>query len=804
MIMNFLQIRNSVRYLMKRRSYSLINIFGLAIGISACLLIIQYVRFEMSYEDFHKKSENIYRVTIDLYKGPVFIDTDCETYGVLGPSLKEQMPEVLDFVRLYGVENAEVKSGEKRFYESRLYFADSSISKIFTLRQVAGDPNTALNKPFQAIISSSMAEKYFGKTNVTGLSIDINHHSYLITAVIEDLPPNTHLKFDILISRLSLNSVKKWYTEQRWNTNNEYTYLLMAQGTDLDKFNQKLAGFSASLKDELTDERFVAQPIRDIHLYSDKKFEPEVNGDATMNYFLLAIGLFVIFIAWINYTNLSTAMVAERAKEVSVRQVLGSGRTHLMKIFVTESVIINFLAGILAIILVFQVSAFFDVVNSHPAFKFNMDFWFWCFTIGLTTTGIILSSSYPVFFLTSFPTGKVMNSKTQSSSRHYFRQSLVIVQFAVSIVLIVATISVSKQISFLRNKDLGMNLGQKLVLRIPPHDNASDSAFSISMNNLKTEFLRNPQIKDICQSTSLPGLDLNELSTTSGIWPVGSNRQEGRYTFYYFGIDARFIPMLDIVVTAGKQFAEDSPNINQVIVNEEAVKALGFTSVEKAIGEQITFYTQFKDHPSTIIGVVKNFSLRSPKESHIPIVLAYTATANYLTLELQTNQIHSGVKHIGQTWDRFFPERPLDYFFLDEQYNRQYKADQRFGVIVTLFSSLAIFIACLGLFGLSSYIILKRTKEIGIRKVNGAFATEVVTMLNKDFIKWVIIAFVIACPIAWYAMHKWLENFAYKTELSWWVFAAAGAVALVIALVTVSLQSWRAASRNPVESLRYE
>jgi putative ABC transport system permease protein len=799
MFRNYLKI--AYRNLLKNKVFSLINIFGLAIGMAACLLILQYVRFELSYEDFHKNADNIYRITVDLYNGPAFIDTDCETYGALGPALKGQMPEVQDFVRMYSESSAEIKVDDQRFYENRLYYADSSVSSIFTLQAMEGNLETALNQPFQTILTESMAKKYFGSIDVVGQSIEINHELYLITAVIQDLPSNTHLKFDFLVSRVTLNNIKKWYIDNPWNLNNEYTYLLVTPGTDLVSFNEKLTDFSISIEDIVTDERFIAQPIPDIHLHSNRKFEPEVNGDAETVYFLLVIGLFIIFIAWINYINLSTARAVERAREVGVRKVLGSVKSQLIQQFVLESVLINFLAVVVAITLVQLSMPFFQMITGLPISVTDPDPVFWGLSGVLLMMGVVLSGIYPAFVLSDFRPVTVLKGKLRASSHgHALRKGLVVFQFAATVVLIAGTLGVYLQIEHLRNQDLGMDLNQKLVLRAP-QQKASDSTYFDVLNNLKTAFLKQSKVLNLTQSWALPGLSLDDMNAFDGIRPVGEDDQKGGYTYYIFGIDARFIPTFQMQLLAGKQFEEGMPNANQVIINEEAVRALGFESPEKAVGEQIRFS---KEETSTIIGVLKNYAQRSPKERAIPTILINNPYARYLTLELNTHDIQATLQSIEKTWGQFFPESPLYYFFLDEQYNQQYQADVQFGRISTLFASIAILIACLGLFGLSSFTILQRTKEIGIRKILGASVIEIVNLLSKDFLKLVLIASLLALPLAYFALQQWLSQYATRIQPGWWLFIIPVGMVLLIALITISFQTVRAATMNPAKSLRYE
>ena len=801
MLKNYLKI--AYRNLLKNKVFSLINILGLAIGMAACLLIIHYVRFEMSYENFHKNADNIYRVTLDYYNGSEYVVTDCETYGPLGPMLKDQMPEVLDFVRMHHNDVPEVKVGDQKFFEERTYFADSSAFTVFSYDVLSGEPATALSYPFQTVITASTAKKYFGHTDVVGEAVQIADSLYQVSAVIADLPPNTHLKFDFLLSHTTINRMWDWYEKYEWGGNNEYTYLLMAPGTNLASFNKKLTQLSIDLKDKIGDDRFVAEPIKDIHLYSHKTFEPEVNGNAEVVYFLLIIAVFIIIIAWVNYINLSTARAVERAREVGIRKVMGSARRQLMGQFLLESAIVSLLAaGIALTFLQISLPIFRDIAGQPLPLNIIADPVFWYLLLGLLGGGTVLSGLYPALVLSSFQPTAVLKGKLHASSHgHWLRKGLVIFQFASTVVLIASTCTVYLQINHLRNQELGMNIAQTLALHAPNLD-VPDSIYREKFESLKTELLRHASVQSVARSESLPGLSLHELSTNSGIKRVGQDEQEGAYNYYIIRIDADFIPTMNMQLIAGRNFEPEMSNPNPVIINEEAVRMLGFANAEEALGAQITYYRN--DKPSTIIGVIKNYYQRSPKEKHIPMIFPYTAYGSYFTLRLGTGQIRETVEMLESTWQHVFPNSAFHYFFLDEKYDQQYRADTQFGQVVAIFSTLAIFIACLGLFGLSSFTILQRTKEIGIRKVLGASVGQIVRLLSQDFIRLVLVASIVAIPIAYFAMKEWLTGYATRISLSWWLFAIPLGVVLLIALLTVSFQTIKAAVANPAKSLRYE
>lgn len=804
MLRNYFRV--AYRNLLKNNVFSIINISGLAIGMAAFLFIIHYVRFEQSYEDFHRNADNIYRVTLDLYNGSEYVVTDCETYAPLGPMVKDKMPEVVDFVRMYHNDGLQdIKVGDQKFLEEGIYYADASAFQVFTMQVVAGDRRSALVSPFEAVVTTPIATKYFGRTDVAGESLQIEGNLYKIAAVIEDLPPNTHLKFNILLSHATLYKMFEWYRDDSWSGNNEYTYLLMAPGTDLPTFNRKLEELSIAMKDKIGDERFVAEPIKTIHLYSDKTFEPEVNGNARAVYFLLVIAVFIIVIAWVNYINLATARAMERGREVGIRKVMGSIRAQLVFQFMAESIMVNLLAACLAFGL-FQIGLplFRDLAGQSLSLEFISDPSFWYLFFGIVVTGSVLSGFYPAVVLSSFKPVAVLKGKFRSSSHgQRLRQGLVVFQFSTTVILLVGMVTVYLQINYLRKYDLGMNMEQTLALRAPQLD-VPDSVYRSAYQSLKTELLRYPEVQGVARSESLPGLSLHELSTTSNIKRLGQAKQEGSYNYYLVSVDADFIPTLGMKLMAGRNYEHGVPNHDQVIINEEAVRRLGFSSAEEAVGMKLTYQTRWKGEPATVIGVLRNFYQRSPKEEHIPMVFRYRESASYFSLRLKTQHMHETMAHVKTAWDEVFPDSMFHYFFIDEKYDQQYQADAQFGQVIATFSGLAVFIACLGLFGLSSYTIVQRTKEIGIRKVLGASVSQIVHLLSRDFAKVVAIAALLALPVAYFVMEEWLSHYAVRMRLNVWIFVIPVLVILFIALLTVSVQTVKTALSNPTNALKQE
>ncbi len=797
MLQNYFKI--ACRHLTKSKVFSFINILGLAVGMSAFLLIIHYARFERGFENFHKNAANIFRITLDIYKGSEYVITDCEMYAPVGPMLTQELPEVLDFVRMYENGNQEVKVGDQMFYEKRVYMADPSVFKIFSFDIVQGDTATALSEPFQAAITVSKAKKYFGRIDVLGESIEIGKRLYHITAVFDEVPVNTHLKFDFLLSHATISKLRN-YNENEFSGNNEYLYLLVANNIDLIEFNEKLKAISLNLKDKIGDDRLVAEPLKDIHLYSNKSYEPEPNGNAQSVYFLLIIAIFILLIAWINYINLSTARATERAREVGIRKVIGSLRSQLIFQFVSESIIVTVLAGGLSLVLIYTSLPFFINLSGQPLpadiFK-KREFWY--LFLGLIIFGSLLAGLYPAFVLSSFKPVSVLKGKFQSAGQgQWLRKGLVIFQFAATVVLIVCVCIVYLQISYLQKFKLGMSIDQTLVLRSPPLK--LDSLYLTKSESLKKELLVLPSVKIVTQSDALPGLSLHELSSTGNVFRPGQENKDKGYIYYINAFDENFIPSFKMEFAAGHNFNGSAGREDQLIINEEAMRALEFRNAEDAVGAKLFFYNGEK----TVIGVLKNFYQRSPKEEPLRMVFFYSNYADYFSLRITTDNVQETLESVKKTWSKVFPDSPFDYFFLDETYNQQYKADQQFGRVITTFSILAVLIACLGLFGLSSFTIIQRTKEIGIRKVLGASVLQIVRLLSKDFVSLVLLAAMIALPVAYMAMDQWLSHYAVRIRMNIWVFVLPLITILLIASLTVSFETIKAAKTNPVDSLKNE
>jgi len=803
MLKNYFLI--AVRSLIKNGGFTFINIFGLALGMAGFLFIVQYVRYERSYEDFHTKADDVHRITLDIYNGSEYFVTDCETHAGIGPMLKREMPEVLDFARMFSVDGkTELKTGTNKILAEKIFFADQSVFNVFTFNVLHGDTTKALTAPLKAVISASTAKNLFGKEDVVGETFENDRMQFQVTAVIADSPLNTHLKINVMYSHATIAKIRQGYSDEEWGGNNEFTYLLLATGTDLGSFNRKLNDKSIELKPKIGDARYVAEPIKHIHLYSNKTYEPEPNGSAKVVYFLAIIAVFIIVIAWVNYVNLSTARAVERAREVGIRKVMGSMRSQLIVQFLSESIIINVIAALLSAVL-FEVGLpFFQDLTSQPlAQHFINDPMYWYIFGGMVIIGTLSSGIYPAFVLSSFQPATVLKGKFQSSSHgQLLRKGLVIFQFGVTVILIIAMSTVYLQINHLQSIDLGMNVDQTVALRAPTNDGV-DSIYITSLDKLKADLQANHDVASVAKSGALPGQGYDLLSSTM-FTRTGQEESSGKFEYYYYGVDADFFQTMNIRLIAGHNFEPGQENHERIIINATAAKRLGFASPEEAIGQKVDFYTRWPGEPSTIIGVVGDYYQRSPKENYIPMVFRFSEWADFITVRIKTQDARSALSAIKATFQKSFPNSTFDYFFVDEMYDLQYRTELQFGQVVVTFAIFAVVIACLGLFGLSSYTISQRTKEIGIRKVLGASVTQIVSLLSGSFIRVVMIAAVLAVPLAWWAMTEWLSNYAVRINLNVWIFIIPVAAITLIALATVSLQTFRSAIANPVTSLKQE
>ncbi|HMH34394.1 MAG TPA: ABC transporter permease [Puia sp.] len=797
------------RNIKRHKAYSAINILGLAIGIAACLLILQYVSFELSYENFQENKDRIYRVQQDRFdNGKLSTQWAAGAFGV-GNAFKAAIPEIDDYVKVIsnGRVTAEIKNQPIKI--ENVYFTIPSFFNIFTYPLIAGNKNTALKEPFTAALSETTAKKIFGTTHVVGKALALNRNSnYTIVAVYKDAPVNTQLKPDML---LSYATFQKWTTdsagngpETAWQWDGCLTYLLLKKGVNPATVEKKFIPVVKRFTDEDMKKYNAAvvyhlQPLKDIHLYSHYMLEPGENGDGKTAYLLLGIAFFIVVIAWVNYINLATARAITRAREVGVRKAVGSQRSQLIIQFLSESAVLNAIALILALVIVLVAIPEFNAISGQQlSFSLFGQPNFWLGLIGLFLIGVFFSGLYPAFVLSGFNPVDVLKGKLGTSNQGaLLRKSLVVFQFAASLFLLMGTVVVYRQIQYMREQSLGMNIDQTLVLPSPIV--GIDSTFLQKITAFKQELQRNASIQHITVSTSIPGEPVGW--NAGGIKLVGQGESKQKQ-YRVIGIDYDYLKTYGLKIVAGRPFDKSfGSDKHSVIFNRKGIEQLGFNKPEEAIGKKIDFW----GNQYTIEGVTENFHQQSLREAYEPLILRLIPDVNG-SISLKTSAANAAqtINSVKAEWNKFFPGNTFEYFFLDDHFDAQYKADRRFGKVFGIFTSLAILVACLGLFGLASFTTLQRTKEIGIRKVLGASVGNILNLLYREFALLLIIAFVITVPLAWITSAKWLQNYTFRISMHWLYFLLPFLVIVSIALITVSFQSIKAALANPATSLRSE
>jgi putative ABC transport system permease protein len=820
MLKNYFKI--AYRNLLKNKVFSLVNILGLAIGMAACFFIFLYVHFELSYDRFHKNAARLYRVPITFGGSLANNGTEATNHPGVGPAMKADFPEVADYARVMRLSvfiQASMMSynnGSKTitFNEDRIFVADPSFLTLFSFPFLEGDPKTALSDGQSIVISNKMAKKYFGNEDPLGKTLSLNQQQpFKVTGVFREVPENSHLKFDML---LSFKIIPPMDAVSAWTWPEFYNYVLLAPGADPKKLESKFPAFidkhmGAILKKFNFSCQFQLQPIRDIHLRSNMLADPEANGSEREVFFLSIIGVFILIIAWINYINLSTAKSVERAKEVGIRKVVGAAKIQLVLQFIMESLLINLLALSIAAILILicypyfgtftganiQGGSYIDGLFSQPLF--------WMGVAGVFVTGAFLVGAYPAFILSAFRPILVLKGRLSQSIRGILlRKTLVSFQFVLSILLIAGAITVYSQLFYMRSQALGYNKDHVVILKAPA---IYDSTISEKIEAFKNELLKNPSVSAVSASTEIPGKAIIERNSAR----KADQDETYNFTPFLMGIDADFLKTYQLKLAAGRGFLPHESSTfkaenTKVLVNEEVVKGMGYTSNEAAINQPIIFRSGPGTVKAEIIGVISNYHQRSLKQVYDPILYYYPTFSNwnYISVHFTTAHIDRELASFETTYSHIFTGNAFDYFFLGDYFNRQYQADQRFGDIFSLFTAFAIFVACLGLLGLSSFVIKLRTKEIGIRKVLGASISSLLLLFSKDFIKLVCLASVIAIPVIYFMASRWLNNYAFHIQLNWMIFILPPFLLLVISLSTICLQSLQAALTNPVKSLHTE
>jgi putative ABC transport system permease protein len=796
---------SAFRHIKKNKSFVLINILGLSIGMAICLLIMQYVSYENSYDRFHKDFQDIYRVQFNIYKNGELKVECAAAVPAVGPAMKENFPEVLDFCRAFPL-NGIVSYQDISFRERKMQVADPSFIQLLTFPLIAGDPQTCLQATGTCVLTQEAAKRFFGDENPIGKSVTAFHEDFEITGVLADVPQNSHIKFSFLFS---YQSIIDWYgegAETAWGWYDFNTYVKLQPGTDHLAFNDK---FDTWLEEKFNDKwgkynsrnQFPLQPLQSIHLHSDllQESEPDENGNATSVKFLTIIAFFILVIAWLNYINLATARAIDRSREVGIRKVVGASRGQLINQFLLESVILNIFALGLAFVLVeLLLPSFRQLTGVHLNFHLLSQLNIWLYLSGLFVFGSLISGLYPAVILSAFPPTSILRNSIYGKSRDsVIRSILVIFQFIISFSLISGIIIVSQQLDFMRSQDIGFDLEDTFVVKAPGVYE-SDSLFTAQFTAFKEEITKYPFLKIFTTSSNLPGDEI--------FWANGSRSleqsEEKSTVMYIVGIDENYIPAFDLKLIAGRNFsAEIASDDSAMVINEAAISRYDFDSAQDAIGKKV----QLGRRVCTVVGVIENFNQMSLKTNITPLVFPYSNVyESYFSFKFNSDDTAAIIPVIQKEWQKFFPGNPFDYFFLDEFYQRQYKKDIQFGTVFAIFTFLAIFIALLGLLALSIFDNIRRNKEIGIRKANGASAYDIILLLISHMFNKIITAVVIAIPLTWFCMNKWLQSFAYRINIGFGVFVISTLITLFVAITTILIHSIKAANRNPAHILKHE
>ncbi len=802
MFINYLTV--ALRNLLRYKGYSAINVLGLAIGIACCVLIMLYVQDELSYDQHHEKNDRIYRLAESAVVAGRSIEA-AVTPPPWAPVLAEDYPEIEQITRIKPPNSRWlIRYQANRFYEKNFVFADSSVFDIFTIPLVQGNARSSLAEPHTVVLSESMVDKYFGDDNPIGKVITGDDlYKFTITGVMRDLPKNSHFHFDFLASYASLapnNLYGEPTTMQNQGFSHDlYTYLLLKEGYAPEDLERKLPGFlEKHLGDQLDgtgiEARPFLQPLPDIHLHSNLEGEIEPNSDVRYVYIFSSLAVFILLIACVNFMNLSTARSARRAQEVGIRKVLGAHRNQLIKQFTGESILFSLIALVMALGLVHVLLPQFNLLSGKALEMDYQSTWLVPVLVAIALVTGIVAGGYPAFILSSFRPVAVLTGALKAGATHSFlRKILITFQFIISIVMIVGTIVVLDQLEYMQNKNLGFEKEHVVVVRMP------DDEVLKGYRAYKNAVLQYPEIVNVSTSTSVPG----GQPSLNLVTPEGVQEDESP-VYQVIWADFDFVETLDIKIASGRKFSTAfATDSSACLINETAVRSLGW---ETPIGKTIRFTGAPDTNPShTVIGVMADFHNQSLRQRVEPLMVLFNAPSVFMVIRIQEQNLSRGMEVLHDQWRQTYPNHPaMDYSFLDEDLEQLYQAERRLGSVFIIGAALSILIACLGLFGLSSYMAEQRTREIGIRKVLGATIPNVILLLSRDFTKLILLAFVIGAPVSYYAMGTWLEDFPYRIDLSAWVIMFSGLTALMIAWLTVGYQALKAATANPVDAVHGE
>jgi putative ABC transport system permease protein len=817
MLKNYFTI--SWRNILKNKAFSAINVFGLAIGLAACLLILQFVIFELSFDKFNSKLDRTYRITNDRFQNGKLIQHGTIMYPTIGPTMAKDFPEIEEYLRIMPSGDLNVKIEDRNYRGGQCHFADERFFRVFDFKILAGDKPTLLTTPYSAVLTEETARKYFqfkdndltsliGKTFQWGLDVK----PYEVKGIIENIPPNSHIQFDGLISYSTLTTNDS-DADLSWTWSDMRHYLVLKPGVNYKELEGKFPDFSERYfqgdKVSGSIEKFYLQPMKDAHLYSDYEYDIATTASGRAVWSMLIVAVFILVIAWINYINLTTSRAIDRAKEVGLRKVFGAFKSQLINQFVLESLLITSIAVLVAIALMILIQKYFNqIVGNELSWKLLAD--------QLTTQqlfiiiaglvgGAILSGFYPAFMVSNYQPATVLKGKfTRSAKGNFLRKTLVVFQFTASAALITGTVIVSRQIEFMNKADLGFNLKDMLVVRAPELLEY-DSTFIKLIEDFKNELTTIPGVVQATASSRIVGDRLGRAFDIR----LADQPSEMQYTISNLGVNYDFFETMGVRVLAGRTFLPSDHNTNfdllkSVVINQNVVNLFGIKSPEEAIGKEIIWGNN-GTRKYTIIGVVNDFHQEALQKPMEPMIFRPTYnTYAPISLKIQTHDKTQLVASVENLYKKFFAGNSFEYFYLEDRYNNQYNDDTRFAKVVSIFTVLAIIVACLGLIGLSSHTAMMRTKEIGIRKVLGASVVSIVSILSIDFVRLVVIASILSLPIAYYSMSTWLETYTYRISLGWMLFALPIIIVIVIAAVTIGFHVLQTALTKPVDTLKYE
>ncbi len=818
MIRNYLKI--TLRTLWKSRLYTGIQVLGLVLGMTACLLLLDYVGFQMSFDRFHAGSDRIYRLINDRYQDGKRVQLGTITYPSVGPAMQREFPEIEQATRLFYNGDLLVRRGGEIDRVENALFVDRHFLEMFSFRMLAARQDTLLARANEVVLTRRLADRYFPEaagnySEVLGRSLrfDRREDPYEIVGVLEEVPANSTLQFDLLISYETVIRYIGPDADEHWQWSDFYHYFKLREGAEVDALEAKFAGFSQrhfrGQEVSGSEEHFYLQPMHEAHLHSDDlEYEIGQTANGQAIWALLIIAFFILIIAWMNYVNLTSVRAVERAREVGIRKVVGARRRQLIGQFLTEALLVNGISLLLALQLLQLVRPWFGRIVGFSTEEVGLFRYAEIHTSLLLTAavlagaGILISGAYPAWLLSGQQMSDVLKGGFRGPQRsQWVRQGLVVFQFTASIALIAGTLLVYRQIRFLNEKDLGLQVEQVLMVD-PPQLSQWDSTFIERMNSFKEALTAYPEIRSATTSSRVPGQGTGRIFDLQ----LTGSPTDQTYMSNFIHADYGYADTYGLRPVAGRFFrpsdhSPDPEQIRSVVVNEALTGLLGFAAPQEAVGRQLRFWGR----DMTVVGVVPDFHQRSLHHHIEPLVfMPFYGTQNPLSVRIAGKNIPATVALISTLYDRFFPGNAFEYRFVDELFQKQYESDRQFGRVLSFFTIVAIFIAVLGLFGLAAFSIALRTKEVGVRKVLGASVVQLVRLLSGDFLRLVLIALLCGLPLAYYGIRLWLNNFAYEQRPAWWIFVATALLVFILAFATVSMHAIRAAYRNPVEALRNE